>query len=300
MTHAEKKIRDLQIVDLRKQGYSQNELCKMFGLKSVGHICKRYGVDGVMSNRKAPRIYGRGNQHSKRTEEERRDYVESFLPSGFSYVGGYVDCDHKVTIKCKTCGTEFDRSMVAIRQGSKIRCNNCEKAKREERKKEKEVISSERKRLALEQKSDKLTDIFLGTIQAECDICGKIFITHNSKQLRCSKECARKANNRTSSHRKDRRIPKNKRVDRGINALSLYKRDNGVCWICGGRCDPNDKQSRNGTIICGDMYPSVDHIIPVCDGGEDSWENVRLAHRICNTRRFRNDRLPPQMKKQSI
>ena len=71
MTRAEKKIRNLRIVELRKQGYSQNELCKMFGLKSIGYICKQYGVDGVMSNRKAApvHIYGRGNQHSKRTEE---------------------------------------------------------------------------------------------------------------------------------------------------------------------------------------------------------------------------------------
>ena len=85
MTRAEKKIRNLRIVELRKQGYSQNELCKMFGLKSIGYICKQYGVDGVMSNRKAVpvHIYGRGNQHSKRTDEEKRNYVESFLPSGF-------------------------------------------------------------------------------------------------------------------------------------------------------------------------------------------------------------------------
>jgi len=288
MTHAEKKIRDLQIVSLRKQGYSQSELSEMFGLTSVAHICRRYGVDGVMSSRKASpvHIYGRGNQHSKRTEEERKQYVESLLPEGFSYVGGYIDCDHKVTIRCETCGFVFERSMVAIRKGNQTTCESCQNAKKEQAKKEKEARAAEKQITANQRKADRLADIMLRTFQTECYECGKIFVTHNPRQKRCSEECMRKAANRLSSHRKDRRIPKDKRVDRGITAMALYNRDKGVCWICGGLCDPNDKQTINGTIICGNMYPSVDHIIPVCEGGEDSWENVRLAHRICNTRRF--------------
>jgi hypothetical protein len=146
MTHAEKKIRDLQIVSLRKQGYSQSELSEMFGLTSVAHICRRYGVDGVMSSRKASPvpIYGRGNQHSKRTEEERKQYVESLLPEGFSYVGGYVDCDHKVTIRCETCGFVFERSMVAIRKGNQTTCESCKNAKKEQAKKEKEARAAEK------------------------------------------------------------------------------------------------------------------------------------------------------------
>lgn len=288
MTHAEKKIRDLQIVSLRKQGYSQSELSEMFGLSSVAHICKRYGVDGVMSSRKASpvHIYGRGNQNSKRTEEEKQKYVESFLPSGFSYVGGYVDCDHKVTIRCNSCGFEFERSMVSIRHRSETRCSNCTHIRHERVEEQKEIDRRSREEQKKKKEAKKLTDLFLRTLLVECKECGAIFSTTKPNAVYCSPDCGRRSANRSSSRRKDRRIAKNKRIDRGITAMSLYTRDNGVCWICGGMCDPNDKQTINGTIICGNMYPSVDHIVPVCEGGEDSWENVRLAHRICNTRRF--------------
>ena len=51
-------------------------------------------------------------------------------------------------------------------------------------------------------------------------------------------------------------------------------------------CDLNDYVVTDNTIICGDYYPSVDHVVAVCDGGEDSWDNVRLAHRICNSMRY--------------
>lgn len=66
----------------------------------------------------------------------------------------------------------------------------------------------------------------------------------------------------------------------------MFVRDGGVCWICGGKCNPNDYVIRDGYKICGNYYPSVDHIVPICEGGEDSWKNVRLAHRICNSKRY--------------
>ena len=227
------------------------------------------------------------NQYTKATEAEKKEYVENFLDSGFSYVGGYVDCDHKVTIRCNTCGFEFERSMVTIRQGSKTQCRNCSRIKRIEaaetvkkNRVAKDALKMEREK---QKESERLTDLFLRTRLVECKECGSVFSTTKSNVVFCSADCGRRFANRK---RKDRRLSKEKCINRGITAMSLYRRDNGVCWICGGQCDPNDKQSRNGTIICGNMYPSVDHIIPVCDGGEDSWENVRLAHRICNTKRY--------------
>ena len=120
----------------------------------------------------------------------------------------------------------------------------------------------------------------------KCEICGKTFTTYRLTQVCCSAECGNKRFNRISSHRKDARITDDKRVDKDITALSLFDRDGGVCWICGERCDLTDYTVKDGTIICGNKYPSIDHIIPICDGGEDSWDNVRLAHRICNSKRY--------------
>ena len=44
-----------------------------------------------------------------------------------------------------------------------------------------------------------------------------------------------------------------------------------------------DKMKAKGTVICGPMYPSIDHIYPVSKGGMHAWNNVQLAHRKCNT-----------------
>lgn len=33
----------------------------------------------------------------------------------------------------------------------------------------------------------------------------------------------------------------------------------------------------------GPMYPSIDHIVPMSKGGGHVWENVQVAHIICNT-----------------
>ena len=59
-----------------------------------------------------------------------------------------------------------------------------------------------------------------------------------------------------------------------------------VCALCGKAVDWNDYEVReNGVIVCGNYYPSIDHIVPVSGEGLHAWGNVQLAHRICNTRK---------------
>lgn len=117
----------------------------------------------------------------------------------------------------------------------------------------------------------------------QCSQCGSIFYGKNKY---CSKECANKANN----NRKDKRFG-NRKINHLISAKSLYKRDGGICWICGNQCDLNDfkkikDKNGNDCIVCGNNYPSVDHLIPVCEGGTDTWDNVKLACRYCNSKRY--------------
>lgn len=77
-------------------------------------------------------------------------------------------------------------------------------------------------------------------------------------------------------------MKKNKRKERGwteesktITLAKLYERDNGICYLCGGLCEySNDYNSDN--------YPTIDHVIPIARGGKDEWNNIRLAHRVCN------------------
>lgn len=67
--------------------------------------------------------------------------------------------------------------------------------------------------------------------------------------------------------------------DSTITLRALYKRDDGICQICGKPTNPED--IKNGHI--GRLYPTIDHIYPVSKGGNHTWDNVQLAHMYCNS-----------------
>lgn len=60
--------------------------------------------------------------------------------------------------------------------------------------------------------------------------------------------------------------------------LALYERDGWVCGICDL---PVDRDAH----YLDDMAPSLDHIVPRSMGGGHESENLRTAHRVCNSRR---------------
>lgn len=51
----------------------------------------------------------------------------------------------------------------------------------------------------------------------------------------------------------------------------LYKRQNGLCWLCSLGM-PMDEVT-------------FDHVIPKSRGGGNELHNLKLAHKICNSRR---------------
>ena len=57
---------------------------------------------------------------------------------------------------------------------------------------------------------------------------------------------------------------------------SLYQRDGWTCQLCTGPVDPELPPLDN-------WAASLDHIIPRSRGGDHSDENLRLAHRWCNS-----------------
>ena len=254
------------VIDLRKAGMAYLEIANQIGNCSttwVRNVCVENGLDGTytkdvryaeyrkykaeghttkevaehfgisLSNAQTA-CKGIAKQPSyKKTEGEKRDYVERLLPFGFSYDSGYIDCDHHVNIRCNICNDVFDASMITIRQGKRVRCRNCERlAKEADREAKRKRLDEERQ----QKQSAKELELFLSTYQVECEVCGKIFVTRRKHQICCSPECSRKRSNSLSSTRKDKRIAENKRIDKGITARRLYNRDGGTCWICGGLC----------------------------------------------------------------
>jgi hypothetical protein len=58
----------------------------------------------------------------------------------------------------------------------------------------------------------------------------------------------------------------------------VYERDAWTCQICYLRILPDVHPS-------DDLYPNLDHIVAVADGGDDSIDNLRATHRWCNIMR---------------
>lgn len=106
----------------------------------------------------------------------------------------------------------------------------------------------------------------------------------------CSAACKRKGLNRIihRSHKKHK-VGENHRArarkygcayDSSVTILKLIKRDGLRCALCGEMCDPDD---HSWSEYIGPRSPSIDHIIPMAKGGGHTWDNVQIAHVICNS-----------------
>ncbi|WP_437828977.1 HNH endonuclease [Niallia taxi] len=109
----------------------------------------------------------------------------------------------------------------------------------------------------------------------KCKECSMWFSTTNNRRKYCSKKCCDKFEDRKKETQRRRRLKKNGKIDWDISVERLIKRDKGACYLCGEQVDimlnPNH-----------DLYPSIEHVIPVSKGGTHTWDNVKLAHRKCN------------------
>ena len=72
-------------------------------------------------------------------------------------------------------------------------------------------------------------------------------------------------------------------IDKDISLERLVRRDDGVCRLCGKPVRSDDVCIIDGATVCGPLYPSVDHVVPLSQGGVHAWGNVQLAHRLCNS-----------------
>lgn len=70
-----------------------------------------------------------------------------------------------------------------------------------------------------------------------------------------------------------------------INEKVVYLRDGWICQHCQKRVDKRFKYPNP-------MSASLDHIVPLSKGGSHTYDNVQLAHLVCNV--SKGDRLLPQ------
>lgn len=79
-----------------------------------------------------------------------------------------------------------------------------------------------------------------------CKFCDKTFVAYGGSNKKfCSAICQKKdGHQRNDVIRK--RVKDNAVVDDDITLIALYKRDKGICYLCGGFCDWNDVKYVNG------------------------------------------------------
>lgn len=177
---------------------------------------------------------------------------------------------------CKYCGKEYitDR-YTSLGLYCSLKCESdykhqeklerikIKKILKEKEKAEKARIKAEQKRIEEERKEAERIKT--------CVECGKVFHAITANNIYCSKVCR----NRVENRKKDKRLNKCKIKDYSINLIDVYKKDNGICQGCHQLLTFGDDRN-------DDMYPSIDHIIPVAKGGNHSWDNVQLMCRRCN------------------
>lgn len=109
----------------------------------------------------------------------------------------------------------------------------------------------------------------------ECLHCGVTIPPEKHARARfCSTDCSYKA------HALQRKLRLRTGQDNkpGYLRLAICRRDGWKCGICGERVNPSLTHPHP-------MAASLDHVIPVCEGGLSEPANLRLVHLVCNLRR---------------
>lgn len=231
-------------------------------------------------------------------EKKLKQHIEKLNEWGFDYVSGGEDNTKPMVIRCQYCGTEktLQRDWVG-RYNSGTYCKTCRHFETELREEQRRLVKHEEsvKRRAIRKLNSKLKALIkLKTPKVVkekkvsvfvCKECGETYEARKEKTM-CP-ECYKKRHNSEHWHTR-RATMMNALVDRDIDLKKVYERDNGICYICKCECDWNDYYMKGDTFIARGNYPSIDHVVPLSKGGKHSWDNVRLACRKCNCKKWKH------------
>lgn len=285
-----------QTIELRKQNKSYADIAKILNIskdQAKGFSKSKYFKDNY------PELVGyiKGQQGDKLTKDNINIRLKERYPN-FEYISGYKNCESMIKIRCNSCGEEIVRGAQILRKYRTIECDGCNRIAQDESNKAKEQykllkdikkieankIKAEANRIAKEEYIKSITKIKV------CKQCGKDYTTIKNSQGFCCVKCNNRYNNSLKDIKRRHRLRANGNIDYTLTLDKLIKRDKSTCKICGYLVDINDYIITNeGYHIAGDMYPSIDHINPVSNGGTHTWSNVQLAHRHCNVIKSNKD-----------
>ncbi len=113
--------------------------------------------------------------------------------------------------------------------------------------------------------------------ESKCKDCRHIYYMFNRRRIidaghQWKKNNPERRNALHTDYQNRRRARKHGvALDKGITIEDIFIRDKGICGICSKLCIREDA--------------SIDHVIPISKGGAHIWDNVQLAHLLCNIRK---------------
>lgn len=267
-----------RVIELRQQGLGYRQIARLLGANrnSVRDYCRKSGCE------ESPEEQAQKQGH--------REYTKGYLINGhngrFEYINGYTKADGRITVRCLECGYEFEYVARALtRTDPTITCQRCKEREQAERGRQKQEETERRKRIRerIREQERWSRTVFNQQSFSICPECNALFYGRGTY---CSKRCYARHNDKKHEIARRARIGK---ADNTISLIRLYRRDKGRCYLCGEPCDWSDNKTINGVFIAGNKYPSIDHVVPLAKGGAHTWENIKLAHRICNSRKGAKD-----------
>jgi 5-methylcytosine-specific restriction endonuclease McrA/predicted Zn-ribbon and HTH transcriptional regulator len=301
------KIYD-EVFDYYLQGHTCREICEKYGISIVQFDNERRirGITKSEEQRKQSWAASlkKGSEKSNETKKMRakQNRIDRLDSLGFDYVS---ESDKKGRVRCRKCGFEFERTFQNLRCGNVV-CSECAKVQKAA---EEQARKKEQEELKAKQEAERIAKNPLGlssyqlSIQEKydaihvCEVCGKQYTLRermqngDTKYCRdsgcCSNECtkkrarkAQKIRERGYRNHKGRARKYGCAFDSSVTLKALVRRNGLRCAICGEMCDPNDHE---WTKHFGPTSPTIDHIIPMAKGGGHIWDNVQVAHAICNS-----------------
>ena len=206
------------------------------------------------------------------TARDQSNYKIKFLRENKVFRIVHYESKEKVVFVCRTCGEQYTADSTSAMK--RRTCPNCRRIKIQ---KEKEAEEKKKELKALQRRLEELET--------------RIERGWKAAQRRERHKETVKAERKRRELKREKRIKANGEADRDITLKRLYTRDGGICYLCGKPCNYEDyRRSDKGAFIAGKLYPSIDHVKPLSHGGTHTWDNIRLAHMICNS--HKGDKIP--------
>lgn len=110
----------------------------------------------------------------------------------------------------------------------------------------------------------------------------KLYHVAHKEKVNAQSRAWRKANlEKTREYKRKHRALKYQTYAEPINEKRVFIRDGWICQICHKKVNKRLKYPNP-------MSSSLDHIIPLSTGGTHTYDNVQLAHLICNSSKYNN------------